>query len=182
MSLVVVMGVSGAGKSTVGALLAAALGVPFADADAFHPPANVAKMASGTPLSDEDRWPWLDAIGAWLDARHQAGEGGVVTCSALKHTYRMRLLAARPRVRLLHLEGAPDLIAARQAARTDHFMPPSLMASQFATLELPTPEEHALTLSVADPPEAIVAKACLALGAPLPQTEAPNPLHPYAHR
>lgn len=159
--LVLVMGVSGAGKSTLGAMLAAALGLAFADADAFHPPANVAKMAAGQPLTDADRWPWLDAIGAWLDARGDAG--GVVTCSALKRIYRERLLGARPAVRLIHLDGAPDLIAARQAARPGHFMPASLMASQFATLEPPGPEEGAIRLSVAPPPEAVLRAALAAL-------------------
>ncbi|RYI86167.1 MAG: gluconokinase [Acetobacteraceae bacterium] len=158
--LVLVMGVSGAGKSTIGTLLAARLGVPFADADDFHPPANVAKMSAGQPLVDEDRWPWLEAIGAWMDAQ---SPGGVITCSALKRVYRDRLRAARPRVRLLHLAGDAALIGARQAARPDHFMPPSLMASQFATLEAPGPEERAIILSVAPPPEAIVAAALEAL-------------------
>lgn len=159
--LVLVMGVSGAGKSTIGALLAEALGVAFADADGFHPQANVAKMAAGTPLADDDRWPWLDAIGAWMAAR--AGAGGVVTCSALKRAYRDRLRAACPGLRLIHLDGAPDLIGARQAARAGHFMPPSLMASQFATLEPPGPEEGAIILSVAPPPDQVVRAALAAL-------------------
>jgi gluconokinase len=161
--LVLVMGVSGAGKSTVGRLLAARLGVAFADADEFHPAANIGKMSSGQPLTDEDRWPWLDAIGAWLDARGAAG-GGVVTCSALKRAYRDRLVRGRPAVRLLHLHGDPALIAARQAARPGHFMPASLMASQFATLEAPGTEENPITLSVEATPEAIVQAAILALG------------------
>ncbi|MBC4014200.1 gluconokinase [Siccirubricoccus deserti] len=155
------MGVSGSGKSTIGPLLATALGVDFADADAFHPAANVAKMSRGQPLTDADRWPWLDAIGAWLDARGAAG--GVVTCSALKRSYRDRLRAGRPAVRLLHLSGEAALIMARQAAREGHFMPPSLMASQFAALEPPAPEEGAITLSVAATPEAILAAALEAL-------------------
>ncbi|WP_135466640.1 gluconokinase [Crenalkalicoccus roseus] len=157
--LLLVMGVSGAGKSTVAPRLAAALGVPFADADGFHPEANIRKMRAGTPLTDEDRWPWLDAIGAWLDARAAAGEGGVATCSALKRAYRARLLGARPGVRLLYLQGDPALIAARQAAREGHFMPPSLMASQFAALEEPGPEERPIVLSVAAAPEEIVRAA-----------------------
>jgi len=160
---VLVMGVSGCGKSTVGALLAEALGAAFADADAFHPPANIAKMSAGVPLTDEDRWPWLDAIGAWLDAR--AAVGGVVTCSALKRVYRARLLAGRRGVRLLHLHGEPALIGARQAAREGHFMPSSLMTSQFATLEPPGLEEGCITLSVAPPPAEIVAAALAALTA-----------------
>jgi carbohydrate kinase (thermoresistant glucokinase family) len=164
MPLVLIMGVSGAGKTTIGAMLAAALGVPFADADAFHPAANVAKMAAGVPLTDEDRWPWLAAIGAWLDARAAAGEGGVATCSALKRVYRHRVVADRPGVRLIHLTGAPTLIAERQAARHGHFMPPSLMASQFATLEPPGPEEAAISLSVAEPAPQVLRAALLALG------------------
>ncbi len=144
------MGVSGVGKSTIGGLLAEALGVDFADADSFHPPANVAKMSTGTPLTDDDRWPWLDAIGAWLDTR--ATQGGVVTCSALKRVYRDRLRAGRPALRLLYLHGDPALVMARQAAREGHFMPASLMASQYATLEPPAPEEAAIALAVdADP-------------------------------
>ena len=162
--LVLVMGVSGAGKSTVGSLLADRLEVPFADADSFHPPANIAKMSRGEPLTDEDRWPWLDAIGAWLNARAREGEGGVVTCSALKRAYRDRLLAGRPGVRLLHLSGDPALIGARQAARPGHFMPASLMASQFATLEMPGEEEGVITLSVEPAPEAIVEAALRAIG------------------
>jgi len=159
--LVLVMGVSGAGKSTVGALLAECLGVPFADADAFHPPENVAKMSAGQPLTDADRWPWLAAIGAWLSDRSTTG--AVVTCSALKRAYRDHLRATCPGLRLLHLAGDPALIGARQAARPDHFMPASLMASQFATLEPPQPEEAAIILSVAPPPAEIVATALGAL-------------------
>jgi gluconokinase len=159
--LVLVMGVSGAGKSTVGSLLAERLGVPFADADSFHPPANIAKMSRGEPLTDEDRWPWLDAIGAWLDER--GPRGGVATCSALKQAYRDRLLGSRPAVRLLYLSGDPALIGARQAEREGHFMPPSLMASQFATLEPPAPGDGTITLSVAPPPEAIVEAALAVL-------------------
>jgi gluconokinase len=161
--LVLVMGVSGAGKSTIGALLAERLGVDFADADAFHPPANIAKMSAGQPLSDADRWPWLDAIGTWLVER--SAQGGVVTCSALKRAYRDRLRAACPTLRLLHLAGDAALIGARQAARADHFMPPSLMASQFATLEPPAPEEGCITLSVAPPPAEVVAAALAAIAA-----------------
>lgn len=166
LPLVLVMGVSGAGKSTVGGLLAERLGTAFADADSFHPPANIAKMSRGEPLTDDDRWPWLDAIGAWVDARHAAGLGGVVTCSALKRVYRERLRAGRPMLRLLHLAGDPALIGARQAARPDHFMPASLMASQFATLEAPGEAEGAIVLSVVPPPEEIVAAALRHLGTP----------------
>jgi gluconokinase len=154
------MGVSGSGKSTIGPMLADALDLPFADADAFHPPANIAKMAAGTPLTDEDRWPWLAALGAWLAAQPA---GGVVACSALRRIYRDRLREAVPGLRLLHLHGDPALIAARQAGREGHFMPAGLMASQFATLEAPTPEEGALLLDVREPPAALVARAVKSL-------------------
>jgi len=151
-----VMGVSGSGKSTLGARLAEALALPFADADFFHPAENVRKMSAGIPLTDADRWSWLDALGAWLAA--QSG-GGVIACSALKRTYRERLRAYVPGLRILHLAGAPEMIVARQAAREHHFMPPSLMASQFATLETPTPDEGAVILDIAAPPEALLARA-----------------------
>jgi gluconokinase len=154
------MGVSGSGKSTIGPMLAEALSLPFADADAFHPPANIAKMAAGMPLTDEDRWPWLAALGAWLAAQPS---GGVVACSALKRLYRDRLREVVPGLRLLHLHGDAALIAARQAGRAGHFMPAGLMASQFATLEAPAPEEGALLLDVRDTPEALVARAVKSL-------------------
>ncbi|MCW8086708.1 gluconokinase [Sabulicella glaciei] len=153
---VLVMGVSGSGKSTLGALLAQRLGLPFADADAFHPEANIRKMSAGNPLSDDDRWPWLDALGAWLAAQER---GGVIGCSALKRSYRDRLRGHAPGLLVVHPYGDFALIAARQAARPSHFMPPALMESQFRTLEPPTPEEGALGLDVADPPEALAARA-----------------------
>ncbi|RVT92349.1 gluconokinase [Rhodovarius crocodyli] len=152
------MGVSGSGKSTLGPMLAEALAVPFADADAFHPPANIEKMSRGEALTDADRTPWLMALGAWLAAQPQ---GGVIGCSALKRAYRDLLRAAVPGLRLIFLSGSPELIAARQAARPGHFMPASLMASQFATLEPPAPEEGALTLDIAQPPEALLRAALI---------------------
>ncbi|MBB3897028.1 gluconokinase [Roseococcus suduntuyensis] len=151
---VVVMGVSGSGKSSFGAALAEALSLPFADADAFHPAGNIAKMQAGIPLTDADRWPWLDALGAWL-----AAQPGVVACSALRRAYRDRLREAAPGLRLIYLEGAPDLIAARQAARPGHFMPASLMDSQFATLEPPGADESPLVLDVTEPLESLIARA-----------------------
>lgn len=154
------MGVSGSGKSTVGALLAEGLGVPFADADSFHPPANVAKMARGEALSDADREPWLDALGRWLAAQ---ADGGVIGCSALKRSYRDRLRALAPELRILHLAGAPNLIASRQAGRPNHFMPASLMASQFATLEAPDDDERPIILDIAHPPAILAAEAITAL-------------------
>ena len=146
MSPIVVMGVSGSGKSTVGAALAQRLGVPFADADDFHPPANIAKMTAGIPLDDDDRYPWLDAIGHWLAER--CGDGGVMSCSALKRKYRDQLRKHCPQTEFVHLSGSPEVIAARQASRPGHFMPASLMASQFATLEPLQPDEYGVTIDV----------------------------------
>jgi gluconokinase len=156
---IIVMGVSGSGKSTIGALLAERLGWPFADADGFHPAANVAKMAAGQPLTDADRGPWLDAIAAHIGASRTAEQPVVVACSALRRAYRDRLRAGHGDLIFLHLAGAPEVIATRQAARQGHFMPPSLMASQFATLEDPGQETDAMTVSVAASPHEVVAAA-----------------------
>lgn len=156
--LVVVMGVTGAGKSTVGGLLAERLGLTFHDADDFHPPANIAKMSAGQPLTDDDRWPWLDAIGAHLAAHR--GRGCIVTCSALKRVYRDRLREAAPDLRFVFLHGEASLVASRQAARQGHFMPASLVASQFAILETPAPEEGVIALEVTATP-AILADAAI---------------------
>jgi gluconokinase len=139
------MGVTGSGKSTVGEALARRLGVPFADADAFHPQANIAKMAAGTPLTDDDRYPWLEAVGQWL-AEHE--DGGVMSCSALKRAYRDRLRAHCPRIEFLHLTGSPDVIARRQAGRPGHFMPSALVKSQFDILEPLASDEHGIALDV----------------------------------
>ena len=152
--LLVVMGVSGSGKSTVGAALAQRLRVPFADADDFHPPANVAKMSAGTPLDDADRWPWLEAIGEWL-AAHDAS-GGVMSCSALKRRYRDQLRHHAHRIAFLHLDGSHEVIAARQASRPGHFMPASLLRSQFATLEPLAPDERGVVIDVDQDIDAIV--------------------------
>ncbi len=139
------MGVTGSGKSTVGAALARRLGVPFADADAFHPEANIAKMAAGIPLTDDNRLPWLEAVGQWL-ADH--ADGGVISCSALKRGYRDRLRSHCPSVVFLHLTGSPELIARRQAGRVGHFMPSALVKSQFDILEPLAPDEHGIALDV----------------------------------
>jgi gluconokinase len=156
LTAVVVMGVSGAGKSTVGRLIAASLDCPFRDADSFHPPANIAKMSGGFALTDEDRWPWLDAIAAWIDEHRAAGTTCVVTCSALKRAYRDIVTAKQSRdTRLVYLKGSFDLVAARLAARTDHFMPPALLKSQFDTLQEPAPSEHAIAISIDATPEQI---------------------------
>jgi gluconokinase len=158
---IVVMGVSGSGKSTVGAALAKRLGVVFRDADEFHPAANVAKMSAGTPLTDADRWPWLDAIGAALAEAGRRGRGIVVGCSALKRIYRNRLRAAagRPLV-FVHLTGSHATLAERMRTRKGHFMPASLLDSQLATLEPPGPDEAAVTVSV-EPPAAAVIEAAM---------------------
>jgi len=152
--LLVVMGVSGSGKSTVGAAIAQRLRVPFADADDFHPPANVAKMSAGTPLDDDDRWPWLEAIGEWL-AAHDA-LGGVMSCSALKRRYRDQLRHHAQSTTFLHLDGSHEVIAARQASRPGHFMPASLLHSQFATLEPLAPDERGVVIDVDQDIDAIV--------------------------
>jgi gluconokinase len=153
--LIVVMGVSGSGKSTVGAALAQRLGVPFADADDMHPAANIAKMTAGHPLDDDDRRPWLARIGAWL-ADQPAG--GVVGCSALKRIYRDQLRTYASDLEFLQLEGSPEVIARRQASRPGHFMPPSLLASQFATLEPLEPDEAGVVIDVDQSVDSIVAQ------------------------
>ena len=153
-SPIVVMGVSGSGKSTVGAALAQRLHVPFADADDFHPEANVAKMSAGHALNDDDRHPWLDAVGDWL-ANH-CGEGGVMSCSALKRKYRDQLRKHCPQVRFLHLSGSPEVIGRRQASRPGHFMPASLLASQFDTLEPLEADEHGVVVDVDQDIDAVV--------------------------
>ena len=153
-SPIVVMGVSGSGKSTVGAALAQRVRVPFADADDFHPPANIKKMTAGEPLNDDDRYPWLEAIGEWL-AGH-CGDGGVMSCSALKRKYRDQLRRHCPDVVLLHLTGTPEVIGRRQASRPGHFMPASLLASQFETLEPLEPDERGVAVDVDQDIDAIV--------------------------
>jgi gluconokinase len=134
--IVVLMGVCGSGKTVVGEALAADLGWPFHDGDDFHPPANVAKMAAGVPLIDADRWPWLDVLAAEMAAVNKAGKDAVLACSALKRAYRDRIARAG-NVRFVYLEGDYDTIAARLATRSHRYMPPTLLASQFATLEAP---------------------------------------------
>jgi gluconokinase len=148
--ILVVMGVSGAGKTTIGAALARELRWPFLDADDYHPPENVAKMAAGTPLEDEDRWPWLERVNSVL----QSQENSVVACSALKEAYRQRLSAGLKEFRIVYLHGSFELIAARSRARRHRYMPASLLESQFAALE---PPANAIRIDVAADPSACVA-------------------------
>ena len=150
---IVVMGVSGSGKSTVGAALAQRLRVPFADADDFHPAANIAKMSAGHALDDDDRYPWLERIGQWL-ADH--ADGGVMSCSALKRSYRDQLRRHAPQTQFLHLYGTPEVIGRRQASRPGHFMPASLLQSQFDTLEPLDPDEGGLVIDVDQDVDSIV--------------------------
>jgi carbohydrate kinase (thermoresistant glucokinase family) len=147
------MGVSGSGKSTVGAALAQRLGVPFVDADTLHTPANIAKMTAGEPLSDDDRYPWLESVGDWL-AGHR--DGGVASCSALKRKYRDQLRVHCPRAQFLHLSGSPELIGRRLAARTGHFMPAALLRSQFEVLEPLGGDEAGVTMDVGQGVETIL--------------------------
>lgn len=164
--MIVVMGVAGSGKSTIGSMLARRLGWEFADADAFHPAANVEKMSRGVPLTDEDRAPWLAAIAAWMARLGREGRHGVVACSALKRSYRRVLVGDRPDARIVYLKGAQELIAARMAARSGHFMPVGLLDSQFRTLEEPGPDENPLVVSIAAPPHEMVDAIVLKLRPP----------------
>lgn len=160
MPHVVVMGVSGCGKTTVGRLLAQHLGVPYIEGDELHPPSNVKLMAAGTPLTDEDRAGWLEAVGAEL-ARRPAG--AVASCSALRRSYRDRLRQAVPGLSFVHLHGSRALLSQRLAQRKGHYMPASLLDSQLQTLELPAPEEHVLQLDIDDTPQTLAQRAALAL-------------------
>lgn len=151
--VLIVMGVSGSGKTTVGSRLAQHLGWDFAEGDDFHPAANVAKMAAGQPLTDADREPWLQAIAAWIDGELRAGRRGVVTCSALKRRYRYEL--RRTDVRFIYLRVARAELERRLTSRPGHFMPASLLDSQLAALEPPAADEAALTVDAADPEQSV---------------------------
>ena len=161
-TVLVVMGVSGTGKSTIAALLAGHLGWPLEEGDDLHPEANVAKMEQGIPLTDDDRWPWLDRIGAWIDEQGRRREPGIVTCSALRRSYRDRL--RRPNVVFVYLAGSRETIAKRMGARVGHFMPLSLLDSQLATLEVPGPDEQVITVDLGSSPEDEVGQVLEALG------------------
>ena len=162
--VLVVMGVSGVGKSTIAHALAERLGWPFQEGDDLHPAANIAKMKAGHPLTDADRAPWLKAIGAWIDVLLDAGKSGVITCSALKRAYRDELDRSRPGVRFVFIQLAEPAVAERVAARKGHFMPPSLLASQFADLEPPAPDDPVIVTDGAAPIEAQVDTVVAALG------------------
>jgi carbohydrate kinase (thermoresistant glucokinase family) len=170
-NVLVVMGVSGSGKSTIAAMLAQRLHWVYEDADWFHPKSNIEKMHHGEPLNDKDRWPWLHAIAAWIDATRSAGGHGIVACSALKRVYRDILIGGRRDVRLIFLRGERDLIARRIAARADHFMPPTLLDSQLKTLEEPQANERPIVVSIAPHPREIVEAIVkqLGLGAAAPE-------------
>ncbi len=165
-SRVVVMGVSGCGKSTVGRGLAAVLGVHYVEGDELHPPENVERMAAGIPLTDADRHGWLQAVAGQLSHATAQSAGVVVSCSALKRSYRDLLRAAAPDVRFVHLQGSPALLAQRLSGRTGHYMPASLLQSQLDTLEPPGADEGAITLDIGQEPPALVAAAARALRAP----------------
>ncbi len=165
----VVMGVSGSGKSTVGAALAQRLRVPFADADDLHPPANIEKMSRGEALDDADRHPWLEVIGAWL-AAHPAG--GVMSCSALRRGYRDQLRRHASQTVFVHLDGSREVIARRQASRPGHFMPASLLTSQFATLEPLQPDEDGVVVGVDRPVDDLVEQTVRLLAAHHPEETA----------
>jgi gluconokinase len=176
LAVMIVMGVSGSGKSTIGALLARRLHWEFEDADWLHPASNVDKMHNGIPLTDEDRWPWLEAVAAWIDKTRRSGGHAVVACSALKRRYRIILIGDRADVRLVYLKGDETLIARRIATRHEHFMPRSLLHSQFEALEEPGPDEAAIIASVEPEPHEIATRILSALNmveGVLPSGQAP---------
>lgn len=174
-AILVVMGVSGSGKSTVAACLAERLGWAFVDGDSFHSPEHVAKMRAGHPLDDDDRAPWLAAIGAWIDTQLQTREPGIVVCSALRRAYRDVLVRGRDAVRIVYLDGDRDLIDRRLALRRGHFMPAALLDTQFAILEPPGSEENAIAVGIEGPPEAIAATIAVRAGLEEDAQEPRNP-------
>jgi gluconokinase len=173
-SVIVVMGVSGSGKSTIAAMLAQRLHWTYEDADWFHPHANIEKMHAGIPLTDEDRWPWLQAIAAWIDATRRQGNHAVMACSALKRSYRDILVDGRRDVALVFLKGDRELIARRLTTRDAHFMPPSLLDSQFEALEEPGADEKPIVVSIAPHPREIVEAIVAELRAPAGSSGVPG--------
>jgi gluconokinase len=162
--VVIVMGVSGSGKSTVAKGLSTVLGWEFAEGDDFHPEANVEKMRSGQPLTDEDRWPWLRAIGDWISTKQGRGESAVVTCSALRRAYRDVLRDGRPHVRFLHVTADTEVTRDRMQHRAGHYMPPSMLASQLATLEPLEPDEPGVAIGTEGSAAEVLDRALVALG------------------
>jgi gluconokinase/shikimate kinase len=162
--VLVVMGVSGCGKTTVAAVLAGRLGWPFEEGDALHPASNIEKMKAGHPLTDDDRAPWLEKVAEWVEERLDAAGDGLITCSALKRSYRNLINRRGSGVRFVYLAGSRETIAARLTARHGHFMPPSLLDSQFADLEEPTAAEPAIRIDVGPPPGAIAQTIIATLG------------------
>ena len=163
--IVLVAGVAGSGKLTIGALLARQLGWEFEDGDDLHPASNIAKMKAGHPLTDEDRRPWLDAVAAWIDQRTAAGRSGVIACSALKHSYREHLLDGRPDLRMIFLEVLDrDTLAARLKGRHGHFFRPELLDSQLAAVETPVPGKQVTVVGDDDPPDEVVQEIIRQLG------------------
>ena len=169
--IIMLMGVAGSGKSTLGDALAHEFAWPYRDADSFHPKANIEKMSRGEALNDDDRWPWLDAIAAWIDERRAQNHRGIVSCSALKRVYRDRLLVGRSDVRLVYLAGSQGVIAKRMSQREGHFMPTVLLDSQFATLEEPSEHENAIVVPI-DPTPRRIAESILAAFAQMDDIQA----------
>ena len=163
-TVLVIMGVSGSGKTTVATRLAEILNWPLAEGDALHPAGNIAKMQAGQPLTDADRGPWLEKVREWVQACLDAGHGGVITCSALKRAYRQQIARRGAGVTFVHLSGARDVIASRLRQRAGHFMPPALLDSQFAALEVPADDEPVLRVDVGASPAAIAAYIVQQLG------------------
>src|SRR6476620_5487776 len=173
---IIVMGVSGSGKTTIGDLVARDLGIPFLDGDSLHPVENVAKMAAGTPLTDEDRWPWLATVGSELA---QAGDGGLVlACSALRRTYRDAIRAQAPHTVFLHLNGSKEVLKERTEGRTGHFMPPALLDSQLATLEPLQEDERGVVVDIAAPVAEVMAQALKGIAGVVPPARVPGGTQP----
>ncbi len=162
--IVLVAGVAGSGKTTIGRLLAQQLGWEFEDGDDLHPAANIAKMAAGVPLTDEDRRPWLRAVAAWMDQQIAAGRSGVIACSALKRSHRRLLRAGRPVLRIVFLQVSRGILAARLASRPGHFFRPQLLDSQLVDAEIPVPAEHALVVPAESAPAEVTAEIIRRLG------------------